>query len=437
MNKTNNIEIDSNSSIQKQSGERKLRIKFLLVVAVTTISTTVSAFIGEGIVRSIFIIPTPIANYYPLTQAKAGGTIHVKQYEFEIEYKFNSLGFRDKEISIKKDTGVKRVLFVGDSVSEGFGVPVNERFSDKVISKLGKNYEGINISQLATNPDTYFDNLITFGVSLKPDVVVMGVFMGNDFMGGSNYKIPENYSVNTELSRNIVNKNSPTEDFIRLRYLRTLISDSRSKAKVLQKRSVKGNFWDIYFGTKMSKDFYVTASKLDESEYDNLTKDFNQELMKQYFNGMVIPTLLLEGVKDKLSDQQENQFLYTDEDYEKTWWFINETNKMLSKQNIKFIVVVIPDINQVHHDVFKSTLEKDFKFSELPSRLSQLEGLRLRLVEDLSEARVNFIDVTGDLSASKSITYYVYDQHLNEVGHEIVTERLEGLIKNSLSKLKF
>jgi hypothetical protein len=48
----------------------------------------------------------------------------------------NSLGYRDEEFDLHKDPGTTRIAFVGDSVTEGFGVNVQRRFADLVAKRL-------------------------------------------------------------------------------------------------------------------------------------------------------------------------------------------------------------------------------------------------------------------------------------------------------------
>ena len=393
--------------------------KLALLIA----STYLALLVGEFVLERVYVLPNLLANYYPVSAAKTGSTIHVDQYEFDIDLKYNSSGFRDEEIAFDKKPGEKRILFLGDSATEGFGVPVTERYSNLLLDKLGGKYSGVNIAQLATNPDTYFDNLITFGLALKPDVVVMGVFLGNDFMGGNVYKIPNTYTVKSEIESSKF-KSSPVKDFLTLRYVRELINQTKNKKAVLVKRSIKGNFWDIYFNKKMTKDFYVTATEIEEQRFDGIVADFNQEILPHYYDGRIIPTLLLEGVKDKLPEQKGKGYLYGEEDYINTLAFIKETDDLLKEEDIPFIVVLIPDVNQVHPTEFQEMLKRDFKFSEIPSRLKQLEEFRARINSDLTKEGVNYIDTTEALKQAGGLTYYLYDQHTNSLGHKVLSEEI-------------
>ena len=51
-------------------------------------------------------------------------------HEWNVHYNINSLGLREKEYSIEKPEGVTRILVLGDSFAEGFGVEQNESFHE-------------------------------------------------------------------------------------------------------------------------------------------------------------------------------------------------------------------------------------------------------------------------------------------------------------------
>ena len=57
----------------------------------------------------------------------------------------NSLGFKDKiRRNIKKKISKKRILFIGDSITEGVGLKYEETFVGLVHSKINKNFDAIN-----------------------------------------------------------------------------------------------------------------------------------------------------------------------------------------------------------------------------------------------------------------------------------------------------
>jgi hypothetical protein len=89
----------------------------------------------------------------------------------------NSLGYRDKEPSVKTDKKV--ILFVGDSFTAGYGNDyVNERFSDIVYHHLDSTrYEVYNMGVPGIDTKGEVEKLKKFPV--KPDVIVLAYFFND------------------------------------------------------------------------------------------------------------------------------------------------------------------------------------------------------------------------------------------------------------------
>lgn len=70
----------------------------------------------------------------------------------------NSLGFRDKEIrEIELETDSKRILFIGDSHTEGVGVKYEDSFAGIIDEKLEKeNIDVLNAAAISYSPKLYY-----------------------------------------------------------------------------------------------------------------------------------------------------------------------------------------------------------------------------------------------------------------------------------------
>lgn len=108
-----------------------------------------------------------------------GGQGRFVHRDFSIDVNINSLGLRDTEYPLERTGGRKRMLIMGDSFGWGFGVSCDERFSE-ILERSHQDWEVINASVSGYGTDQQFLYLREFGLSLKPDVVLL-VFSGNDF----------------------------------------------------------------------------------------------------------------------------------------------------------------------------------------------------------------------------------------------------------------
>jgi lysophospholipase L1-like esterase len=101
----------------------------------------------------------------------------VKSQDFEIKIKTNSWGLREREIEKNKPEGVFRVLILGDSFAQGWGVDVQDRFSEqasRLLQAAGKtNIEIINAGVNSYSPLLEFEYLRNIGIEFDPDMVVV------------------------------------------------------------------------------------------------------------------------------------------------------------------------------------------------------------------------------------------------------------------------
>ncbi|MFY9824081.1 MAG: GDSL-type esterase/lipase family protein [Thermoanaerobaculia bacterium] len=102
--------------------------------------------------------------------------------EFTTQVRINRLGIRGPEVGPKRP-GVRRILVLGDSFTFGMGVEENEAFPAQLAAELGRRgvpAEGINAGMGGYGvPDEvrWFEQ---YGRETHPDVIVLGIFTGND-----------------------------------------------------------------------------------------------------------------------------------------------------------------------------------------------------------------------------------------------------------------
>jgi hypothetical protein len=106
-------------------------------------------------------------------------------YEFSVPVALNSSGFRDREFGSKRE-GAIRIVGVGDSFTFGNGVAMEETFLKRLESCLSSNsqppIEVLNCGVPAYSPQQEFRLVEECRSTLKPDIVILGFFVGNDFV---------------------------------------------------------------------------------------------------------------------------------------------------------------------------------------------------------------------------------------------------------------
>ena len=110
---------------------------------------------------------------------------------WDITYKINSLGLRDREYSIQKPDGVYRILIIGDSFTEGWGIEQDRTYSDQLEKLLIDRFpvrkiEVINAGVASYSPILEYLYLKERGLALEPDLVILAFDM-TDFLDEKEY----------------------------------------------------------------------------------------------------------------------------------------------------------------------------------------------------------------------------------------------------------
>ncbi|MBU0666229.1 MAG: SGNH/GDSL hydrolase family protein [Nanoarchaeota archaeon] len=97
----------------------------------------------------------------------------------------NSKGIRDYEYEIPKPNNICRILILGDSITFGLYLPLNETYSKKLeqllnLNEQTKRFEVINAGVTGYNTVQEFNLLKNKLMEYEPDLVILGFFL-NDF----------------------------------------------------------------------------------------------------------------------------------------------------------------------------------------------------------------------------------------------------------------
>jgi len=159
------------------------------------VSTVAALGIGEVVIRTSKIAPSlkPIVlsgndTVYkraenPILGFELKANYHDEQANLKKSYpSTNAHGQRDIERTIDKEPGVKRIILLGDSVVEGFGI---REIDDTISRRLERLHPDGGVEVLNFGVSAYctlaeVELLEVKGLEFRPDVVVL-LFVGNDF----------------------------------------------------------------------------------------------------------------------------------------------------------------------------------------------------------------------------------------------------------------
>jgi lysophospholipase L1-like esterase len=129
------------------------------------------------------VVRTAELNFSPL-RSRANDDSVLDRVEFRTRVVTNALGFRDPRLPGPKPAGTVRVVVLGDSFTQGYGVEEEEAYPRRLERLLnqrrpGTRHEVINLGVPGACPLDYDAHLEEVGLAYEPDVVVVGL-MAND-----------------------------------------------------------------------------------------------------------------------------------------------------------------------------------------------------------------------------------------------------------------
>ncbi len=358
----------------------QLSFSFLLIFFFLLLLEVLSRLLFSQLGMSSEIrVPDPVLHHSFIPGSK---TVMNSQ-EFKVEYRINKIGLRDKEVGPKKP-GVFRILVVGDSVVEGWGVELKESWVKQLEKKLNESFgegkfEVINGGVASYSPFLYYLFLKKKGLELRPDLVIMMMDMGD-----------------------------PSDDYD---YSRQAVFSSFGEPK-----ACPGG----YYREKGLKRFLSYFSL-------SLRRTFRLYLILDY--------LFSKGEKGVQEGFRPMLFgIRSTESWEKAWSlskkYILLSRDLLKKKGIPMVFTVCPP----------AFLVGDEEWREGRRLLNfNLEGVNFEKMftdfkEFAYENRLPYIELLSFLqSYPEHPLYYSYDIHPNPVGHRVIAERIfEELISLGL-----
>ena len=118
-------------------------------------------------------------------------------------------GFRNRDDLDRYD-----MVTLGDSFAEGSRVSDEESWVERVEERLGVSIYNLGLS--GSSPHTYTNNLLAYGVALRPSTVICMFYEGNDFKVHADRKEPRLLRDNYKRIQNWVQRSPITLAFLRL-----------------------------------------------------------------------------------------------------------------------------------------------------------------------------------------------------------------------------
>jgi hypothetical protein len=361
------------------------------------------------------------------------------QYDQDLGFKIrpyangnNQFGFNDKDYPLEREAGKFRMLVVSDSFNWAGGQEGN--YTALLENKFTEYYgipqvEVINTGYPGTHTGEQLEMLKKFGLQYNPDLVVLGFFVGNDFIDAD----PNRKRI---IVNDIYIDIDKREELVIFGY--PIIGQSRLWLFIQQK-------YKIFQEAAKSQQALESGETLIASASPQLLGQNSRPPVEQS-PGILSLETFLEVEKNRLSFCEK-------EDLEEGNWdkninyvlnAISEMNQILQEKNIQFVVAIYPDEFQVNPKLFNQVINE----FELDPQDYQVNCMQTILKQHLEAENITYIDFTERFKAEqqKQHLYLLQEPHWNSAGNQLAAEILfenlrpktdsyfQSLVKPSASK---
>jgi len=313
---------------------------------------------------------------------------------FDVRYFFNSNGARDKER--EREVKKNRVLMIGDSFVEGYGVDTSGRISNVLENLL--DVEVLNFGVSGFSPTQMTLLYEKFGNAFNHNIVITSFFPSNDFRD-NNIKHGKKNRYADRFRPYLVK----TRDSLQLQY---------------HVKSVTESAWHP------SK---LGANKLSPGEnYPNTLKGKIQSFLRHfsYFYQILnyIKAKMNQESKHLDSFNSKHQFFKPSE-IEILFKNFEQIKALANGFNAKVLLFVIPSLHDVRY--FKNSKNAEDKLHEVLEKYCKDKGI----------IYVNLLKYFTELDKPESL-YLTCDGHWSEKGHRLASEILFSFIQSDSTLYK-
>jgi hypothetical protein len=376
--------------------------KILVNVTLFAVTTVIALLVGEFVARrflnpsdylGVEMVHDDVLGAVPSATAKAG---------------FDAWGFRNREIPKTGD-----IVAVGDSHTFGNTAKMDESWPYVLGHLTGRNV--YNMGMGGYGPNQYFHLSNSKALSLKPNVIVWGLYMGDDFQNAYAITYGLKYWANLrklpdrDVDADTWDPPAPKPNL--LRKLRVWLSGHSVIYQIVFHTSAGGRIQGETQIRNAAQLYPGAATSLIVPE-KNILETFRPQSMLSRL------------------DQDNPEIL---EGMRITFELMREMNETCQQQHIRFVVVVIP----IKEEVFSDYLEHNPKLplSSVIDKLLPNDRLaRQKTFAFLNESHIPYVDPLTALRNSLGNELYARsatDMHPGKNGYHVIGEAVSELYKKS------
>lgn len=334
--------------------------------------------------------------------------------EVRIRHYTNSMGFNDAEHEMRRPQNARRILFIGDSFTDGGHVPLDSHFVKVIEGGLtadGNKWECINAGLAGYGTAQEIKMYEKIGRAFDPDIVVLGFCVDNDI--SDNHPRLASQPVRPYYLRK--------DGALVFQAMDTSAAQASPKLNLKRRHhpAVEWLYKTYFWNVKRSAMVRLRARLKESPAITSTMRRLGFWKEKEY-----IPW------HDFVTALPADQAAAWDEAFEITAEEIELFRKTVEADGRKFFVFLIPSRIQVYEDWLKSA---ELFFSNFKPETLDMERPNKFLSARLFAGRIMFVDLLPEFRRHKgpSRLYFKNDGHWTAEGHRetarILLEKLKAL----------
>jgi hypothetical protein len=332
----------------------------------------------------------------------------------------DSHGFRyHKEISVEKNKNTIRIFSLGDSFTAGYRIDQEKTFSFLLDQFLNKNQNGKTVEvpiAHTSNPSTALEYLQKYGSIFKPEIVIIGITIGNDF--AQNYLNMDSLGLYVLDSNKILHRKTPIIGFHNgLDTLRLPNTCMNGKGKT----TLPNELYNENFDGLNRLVSYRLLKKLQKRNHQGIS-------VVSFYSGMTKTNELFDACNG-LGLYLKKPTIHIEKAYQSMDLILSLLKELSVKDKYRLIIVPFPQRFQVQKEDWAATVE-DYA---LKADCFDLNIPNKRLEDICQKKSLEYYDPTqAMIEAYQNTQQSLYlpngDMHWNAWGNEVVFEFLKDKI---------
>jgi hypothetical protein len=304
------------------------------------------------------------------------------------------------------------IVAIGDSMTYGFA-SLSTYSWPSILSKMSHKVV-YNMAVGGYGTAQYYYLLNNYAIQLKPKIVIVGFFLGNDL--SDTYNIIYNY----EYWDNLKDKNVAYENKHSIGEKSEYLSlDSLIQKNTLSRNITFGRYLRDYLAHTSILYRVITNSKLGdifrkrEASFNNLIDQDLVVLKGEY------QTAFNPGYLNNLLDLNKENIR---EGLEKSLLLLNEMNLICQNNHISLIVLLLPTKEGVYSEIIKQNLNNEL----LAKCIENYFKISEKLINYMEKNNIKYIDLLPTMKENihKNLYFANLDIHPNKEGNTIIAKKI-------------